>query len=205
MILVPFVIRVPAVGPDWTARWTAIGTLALAAVTVAAIVTTIIITAQDRRRADKREQYAEAYKVRVLQAERDAGRPTDEVYEELSGSLKRLGAIITNGGAYTITGIEARLRLSDRSVAKFGGSERVTGTRDLDPRLTDGMTGLLEAASHGDMLAPWDVGLRFYSDPKANHPLVPDHPVDRPLGEAVGAQAWRRAADQGRCALGAVA
>jgi len=176
VILVPFVIRVPAVGPDWTARWTAIGTLALAAVTVAAIVTTIIITAQDRRRADKREQYAEAYKVRVLQAERDAGRPTDEVYEELSGSLKRLGAIITNGGAYTITGIEARLRLSDRSVAKFGGSERVTGTRDLDPRLTDGMTGLLEAASHGDMLAPWDVGLRFYSDPK---PITPWYPIIR--------------------------
>jgi hypothetical protein len=110
VILVPFVIRVLAVGPDWIARWTAIGTVPLAAVTVVAIVTTIIITVQDRRRADKREQYAEAYKVRVLQAERDAGRPADEVYEEPSGSPKRLGAVITNGGAYTITGIEARLR-----------------------------------------------------------------------------------------------
>jgi len=39
--------------PQWPADWTAVGTVALAAVTVAAIITTIVITVQDRKRADK--------------------------------------------------------------------------------------------------------------------------------------------------------
>jgi hypothetical protein len=146
---------------------TAIGTVALGAVTVAVIITTIVITLQDRRGADKREQYAEAYRVQVLQGERDAGPPTDPTHEETSGSPKRLGAIIINRGTYTITDIDARLRLADGTLREFSGSERVTGALDLDARLTDGMTGLLEALSHGDRLAPWDVGLRFYSDPRA--------------------------------------
>jgi hypothetical protein len=103
---------------------TAIGTVSLAAVTVVAITTTIVITLQDRRRAVKREQYAEAYLVQVLQGEKDAGPPIDPTYEESSGSLKRLGAIVINRGSYTITDIDARLRLADSSVHEFGGSER---------------------------------------------------------------------------------
>lgn len=132
--------------------------------------------AEERRIAQEREQYAEAYRVRVLQGERDAGPPTDPTYEEPDASLKRLGAIIINGGAYTVTGVEARLRFADRTVVPFGGSERVTGALGLDPRLSDGMTGLLEALSHGDRLAPWDVGLRFYSDPK---PIAVWYPIIR--------------------------
>jgi hypothetical protein len=155
---------------------TAIGTVSLAAVTVAAIITTIVITRQDRRRADKRQQYAEAYLVQVLQGERDAGPPIDPTYEESGGSLKRLGAIVTNRGSYTITDIGARLRLANSTVREFRGSERVTGTPGLDTRLTDGMTGLLEALSHGDRLAPWDVGLRFYSDPS---PIESWYPIVR--------------------------
>jgi len=176
VIVAPFALGVPAASPDWTARWTAIGTVALALVTVAAIITTIVITVQDRRRVDKREQYAEAYMVRVLQGERDAGPPTDEIYDEADAALKRLGAIVINGGAYTITGIEARLRLADCTVVPFGRSERVTGTRGLDDRLKDGMTGLLEALTHGDRLAPWDVGLRFYSAPR---PIAAWYPIVR--------------------------
>lgn len=34
--------------PQWPAEWTAVGTVALAIVTVAAIITTILITKQDR-------------------------------------------------------------------------------------------------------------------------------------------------------------
>jgi hypothetical protein len=176
VFLIPIVISVATPGPDWSARWTAIGTVALAAVTVIAIATTIVITIQDRRRADVREQYAEAYKVRVVQAERDAGPPTDPVYEQASGSSKRLGAVIINEGAYTITGIEARLRLADCTVQEFAGSERVTGTTDLDPRLSDGMEGQLEAVTHGDRLAPWDIGLRFYSE---RRPIAVWYPIVR--------------------------
>jgi hypothetical protein len=219
-----------------------VGTVVLALVTLVAIVSTIIITKQDRRRADKRfederqshnkeiaderdlankrlaeqekaaearlkiqlehsdeqlgqereaadarlrderefardrEQWEEAYKIQVLQGERDGGPPTDSIYEETDGSLKVYGAIIINGSAYTITGVDARLRLADRSVVQFAGSERVTGARRLPDQLSDGMEGLLEALSHGDRLAPWDVGLRFYSDPM---PLTVWFPIVR--------------------------
>jgi hypothetical protein len=44
-----------AVGaPLWPAEWTAVGTVLLAFVTVGAVLTTIVITTQDRRRANKR-------------------------------------------------------------------------------------------------------------------------------------------------------
>jgi hypothetical protein len=42
-----------ASGPDWASVMTAIGTVALAAVTVGAIIATIVITKQDRQRGDK--------------------------------------------------------------------------------------------------------------------------------------------------------
>ncbi len=38
----------------WPAEWTAIGTILLAAMTVGAVVTTIVITRQDRKRANSR-------------------------------------------------------------------------------------------------------------------------------------------------------
>ncbi len=172
------------------ATWTAIGTLALAGATLAAIITTIIITAQDRRRADRRlaaeqhdaqerEQLAEAYLVQVLQGERDTGPPTDPVYEEPSGSVERLGAIVINRGRYTIIGVEARLRFANRNVVPFRGSERVTSTKDLDKRLSNGMTGLLEALSHSDRLTPWDVGLRFWSDPTSTRFTPGWYPIIR--------------------------
>ena len=41
-----------ASGPDWASVMTAIGTVALAAVTVGAIIATIVITKQDRQRGD---------------------------------------------------------------------------------------------------------------------------------------------------------
>jgi hypothetical protein len=202
VIVVPAVIRVPATGPDWATIMTAIGTVAVAVVAVAVALFaewradkrvaaerahsaaqlreerehSTAQLAEERRIAAEREQYAEAYMVRVLPGERDAGPPTDGIYEQADASLKRLGAIVINGGAYTITGIEARLRLANGTVVPFGGSERVTGTGGLDGRLTDGMTGLLEALTYSDRLAPWDVGLRFYSDPR---PIAAWYPIVR--------------------------
>jgi hypothetical protein len=131
---------------------------------------------EERRIAREREQFAEAYKIQVLQGERDGGPPIEPIYEETDGSLKVYGAIIINGGAYTITDVDARLRLADGRVERFAGSERVTGTRKLPDQLSDGMVGLLEALSHSDRLAPWDVGLRFYTDPM---PLMVWYPVVR--------------------------
>jgi hypothetical protein len=45
-------VSATAAGTDWASIMTAIGTVALAAVTVGAVITTIVITKQDRQRAD---------------------------------------------------------------------------------------------------------------------------------------------------------
>ena len=44
----------PAPEPDWASIMTAVGTVALAVMTLAAIITTIVISARDRRTTDKR-------------------------------------------------------------------------------------------------------------------------------------------------------
>lgn len=59
-----------AAGTDWDAL-TAIGTLALAAVTLLAIMTTIVVTVQDRRRTDQRLS-REREQARLEQQESDA-------------------------------------------------------------------------------------------------------------------------------------
>ena len=67
-----------------SAAWV-VGTIALATMTLGAVVTTIVITAQDRRRAQERigeehrgEQLSEAYLVRVLhEGKPTAGRTKD--------------------------------------------------------------------------------------------------------------------------------
>src|SRR5258707_3838071 len=67
--------------------WTAVGTIALAFVTVVAIITTIIITKQDRdqaaarlhderRHEREREQEANAWAVQVVMGQLNAGPPT---------------------------------------------------------------------------------------------------------------------------------
>lgn len=68
-----------ASGPDWASIMTAIGTVALAAVTVGAIIATIVITKQDRQRGDK--QLADAQI-----------RHDKEVAEERALSDKRLAS-----------------------------------------------------------------------------------------------------------------
>ena len=190
--------------------WTAIGTIALAVATLIAVLTTIVITAQDRRGAaarlaserahsDKqladerafsqaqleeerriardREQWSEAYAVQVALGERSAADPG-----EGAPPASRLGGIVVNHGHYTITGIEARIRLAGGggpSLVPFAGSERVPCTADLDERLRNGMSGLLEALMHSDRLSPWDIGLRFWSDPISSAQFPGAYPVVR--------------------------
>ncbi len=189
--------------------WTAIGTIALAVATLLVVLTTIRITAQDRlgaaaRLKDERkhsdeqlaterefsraqieeerrlardgEQWSEAYEVQVALGERlaDPGKGAARVY--------RLGGIVVNHGHYAITGIEARIRLAGAggpSLVPFAGSERVPCTTDLDERLRDGMSGLLEGMLHSDRLSPWDIGLRFWSDPVSSAQFPGAYPVVR--------------------------
>lgn len=47
-------MRIAVGAPLWPAEWTAVGTVLLALVTVGAVITTIVITQVDRKRADQR-------------------------------------------------------------------------------------------------------------------------------------------------------
>jgi hypothetical protein len=162
--------------------WTASGTLALATMTLAVVITTIVITLQDRRHADKRDQLTEAYSIQVILGERNTGSPVKRHRRAAPASAKRLSAIVINHGRYTITGIEAQLWLVDNGSYKpvpFAAQERVPGTKDLDAKLRGGMESLLEGMMHADRLTPWDLGLRFESDPISTAQLPGVYPVVR--------------------------
>jgi hypothetical protein len=190
-------------GPDWATIMTAFGT-------VGAVVVALGIAIWSERRTDKRlsaertrsdeqladerafsraqiaeerqiardrEQFAEAYQVQVVLGERSTGE-----LGKRAAAPSRLGAIVINHGRYTITGVEARIRLASGggpSLILFAGSERVPGTKDLDPRLRNGMSGLLEGLMYGDRITPWDVGLCFWSDPVPPAQVSGAYPVVR--------------------------
>ena len=116
---------------------------------------------EERRLAQEREQFAEAYSVRVIRAERNA----DPIPGEADGQAEHLGAIVINHGNYTITIVEARLRLADGSLLVQRHRERVPRTEALPDSLRGGMTTRYEAMMYADWLTLWDAGLRFESDP----------------------------------------
>jgi len=83
---------------DWgglsSDAWTAVGTIALAGLTLITLITTIVISQRsdaqlraERKAAEAGEQLAEAYTVQVIGAE---------------------STLIVNRGKYTITGVEGR-------------------------------------------------------------------------------------------------
>jgi hypothetical protein len=143
-----------------SADWTAIGTIALAAVTV---LVTFWLTWQDRRRVkaqERKEQEAEAYLVEVVQAVIGVEPPSQ------SGNAQ-LAVVMVNHGHYTITQIEASYCPGgdDRRVLPFGGTKQVV--------LEQGIGSLLPSAAwlrgqpwvlDSSRLAPWEAGLRIESD-----------------------------------------
>jgi len=138
---------------DWgglsTDAWTAVGTIALAAVTFVTLIVTIVLSWRsdrqlraERGKALAAEQLAEAYAVQI------AGDAT---------------TLVVNHGKYTITDVEAWLTLA-RGIEAFPSRTRVLGLRGLDAELTEGVTPQLDGTTpdaHSDILAPWDAGLRF--------------------------------------------
>jgi hypothetical protein len=161
---------------DWggisTDAWTAVGTIALAAVTFITLVITIVISWRsnkqlraERGEAQAAEQLAEAYAVQV------AGDTT---------------TLVVNHGKYTITDVDAWLTLA-KGIRTFPKRERVLGLRDLDAELTEGVTAQLDGTTpdaHSDILAPWDAGLRFVVqvtdiDPATHGTLAGAYPVVR--------------------------
>jgi len=152
-------------GPDWASATTAIGTVAVAVVAVG-----VALFAEwrgdrklqeERRLAREQDQRAEAYAVQVLLAESDS-RADERI----------VAVIIVNHSKYTITGIEARLKLARGSLVHLEKQDAVPRADDLDIRLTnlhrltnlDATDRLNIVMSSSDRLAPWDAGTRFVSD-----------------------------------------
>ena len=200
--------------------WTAVGTIFLALVTLAAVVTTIVITGQDRRAADSRqeaeralsdqrlreqrehsdkqladerafsraqieeerrvvrdrEQLSEAYSVQVV-----ARRLSTEAVGEEAVPLEIYVAAVINHGHYTITGIEAQILLTSGgspSLIPFTRREGVSSAEELTPVLGDRSAPRVRG-SFTDRLTPWDLAVRFESDPIAAAKLVGAEPVVR--------------------------
>jgi hypothetical protein len=93
-----------------------------------------------------------------------------------------LAAIVVNHGQYTITELDAQLRLATAggpSLVAFATSERVPSTEDLHPELVGGMSARFDALLDPRQLTPWDRGTRFESDPVLTAQLPGSHPVVR--------------------------
>lgn len=174
-------------GPDWATIMTAFGT-------VGAVVVALGIAVWSERRTDRRlavqrehsdaqlaeerrlagerlqaerdsarerEQLAEAYAVQVVMGDWSTGRPG-----ERGTSPSRVVVIVINHSRYTITRIDAQLRLSaggSASLVQFDGRELVPSAQELDTGLGGGL-GVRLAKMHTDRLTPWDPGLRFETD-----------------------------------------
>jgi archaellin len=130
---------------------TAIGTLVLAFVTVAALLATILISRHgdrqlrdERREAQAQEQMAEAVAVQVL------GAAT---------------TVVINHGRYTISDITARLELSDGSQIEFNQAVRVLSVEGISAELHASQALQFERTFRPNMLTSWDVGLRLDADP----------------------------------------
>jgi hypothetical protein len=157
---------------DWAGlssdAWTAVGTIALAGITLITLLVTIVISLRsdaklrrERKEAQAGEWLAEAYAVQVIGTEK---------------------TLIVNRGKYTITGVEGRLKLRDAKLVEFQARSRflnATGPEVLIQGIPTVITGMSEI-NDSDILAPWDAGLLLLVDPAtAQISVAGSHPVIR--------------------------
>jgi hypothetical protein len=192
-------VAMPVASPA-TDIGTSVGTIALAAVTLLALLATIVITVQDRRKAEQRlhderqdgrdhEQLAEARVVEVILGTRPA-RPEDTINtnltsmldatEDLEKVLRQRGyvvltAAVINHGRYPITGIEFHLYLRQQGKVPFSSAKRITGDKARDDKLLGGVTPFKGDWTETTVLTPWDTGLALTSNPMQDADAVDAH------------------------------
>lgn len=179
---------------------TAVGTIALAAVTLLALIVTIVITVQDRRKAEQRlhderqaaqdrEQLAEARVVEVILGTRVAGpedtigttlTPTPGATGDFKEYLRKSGyvvltAAVINHGRYPITGIKFHLYLREQGEVPFSSAKRLTGDKARDDKLLGGVTPFEGDWTEKTVLTPWDTGLALTSNPMKDPDTVDAH------------------------------
>ncbi len=186
-----FIVPASLSGPDWASRWTAIGTIALAVLTLAVIITTILITVQDRRRADKaliaqqeradalRREDREHAQVAEQEAEAWAVEVIPHVWpESRDGSTRRLSVSVTNLGSYTITRVVAQFSPEGTSLISYESARRISEGPRVPPFAYDDRTaGFIMSGYEGILIR--GSGLDFRSDPIADDKLAGPYPVVR--------------------------
>jgi hypothetical protein len=142
---------VPTRSPSWPDNLTAIGTIALAILTLATLVATILISRHgdrqlrnEHKETEDRERLAEATSIQIL------GAAT---------------TIVINHGRYTINEVTAMLKLHDGSLVEFKEPARILSVEGIAAELNANQALQFERTSSRNMLTPWDAGLRFDADP----------------------------------------
>jgi hypothetical protein len=139
--------------------------VALAAVTVVAVISTIVMTRRERQRADdrlekerqlrqERDQWAEAYLVQViLRMKFRAGE-----------GRRRLVAYVVNHGGQTITEVHAQFILDGKIVEKSPNLTPIPDQRVPALPIVTRMSGKYLPVTSGNKITPFDAGLEFATD-----------------------------------------
>jgi hypothetical protein len=174
--------------------WTAIGTIALAVMTLAAVITTIIITTQDRASArtslDQERAAADARLTRQLehsdaqlQAERQAAQDAEQHAEAYAVQVVLGVQADAPPDAYGDPGDSVKtlvVMIANRgkyTVTRVEAQFGPNGTSLIPPRRSERLPGLdnlsdrlragqpgLTEPAYGNSLTPWDAGMRFQTD-----------------------------------------
>lgn len=180
-------------GTNWDAL-TAVGTMALALVTLAAVVTTIVITKQDRERAGQQLLDERAAADRRYREERDHAQEAEQLaqawaVEVLPGhasdrqDTSNLSVMVGNMSTRTVTRVEVQFSPDGKSLVMPKRSERlipqngsstVRITSDLpfippDGKFSAAYSGILIPGRH----------MRFWSDEISDEHLSASYPVVR--------------------------
>jgi hypothetical protein len=93
---------------------TAIGTLALAIVTAAAVIVTLVLTYQDRRRAERRAREERDHDRQMEQDQQasDVYVTRAVVRPRITTAKRTAIATVVNGGDYTVTDLVVRFSIS---------------------------------------------------------------------------------------------
>jgi hypothetical protein len=157
--------------PLWPSEWTAIGTVALALVILIAVITAIVITRQDRHRADARQIKAEAdqaegeaWAVQSMLAESWAG-PKTLAGDQPDDTAKRLVATVVNGGTYAITDVKVMFSPEGQTLI---GTERTDYLPALPPSWIE--SGL-HTTGYAGVIIPGGA-MRFVSEVTASDKLT---------------------------------
>lgn len=191
------------VGPDWTARWTAFGTVGAAVMAALAVGAAVAIALVSERRADARVAAERAHSDERLRGERERGdarlaeerrvaREREQLGEAYSvqvvtgeaatgePDVTTVAVFIVNRGRYTITQVEAQFCLGGGTMITHHAQRREPGPLAVLPaglRLNWGTPERDTAMMN--VLTPWDEGMRFASDGIHARHLASWYPVVR--------------------------